>query len=341
MRMNNPIKIGFSGFRHGHIFSLYELCQSRDDILVYGSSEEDPEARASAEKKGISITYHEHRALLDSPGCDVVAIGAAFGARGRIAIEALARGKHVISDKPLCTRSDELTQIQQLASQSGLKVGCMLSQRDLPCTIGARKLIKDGALGEIHAIHFNGQHPLKLQSRPKWYFEPGLHGGTINDIAIHAMDFIPWVTGLEFQTANAARCWNALAKEYPHFEDGGQMMLAMTNGAGVLGDVSYFASDGMAYKSPYYWRTTYFGEDGILEAGKNLDSCYLLLKNEKAITKIPLPAPRNGSYLDAFLNDIRGEATPDDISTESVIRASSRALLVQKAADERLHDVPL
>jgi len=30
-------------------------------------------------------------------------------------------------------------------------------------------------------------------TRPAWYFEPGMHGGTLNDIAIHALDFIPWV----------------------------------------------------------------------------------------------------------------------------------------------------
>ena len=119
------------------------------------------------------------------------------------------------------------------------------------------------------------------------------------------------------------------------------MMLTMSNGAGVLGDVSYFAADGMAYNSPYYWRTLYFGEKGILETGMNLDYSYLLLQKDEKITEIPLPAPRKASYLQAFLDEIGGESKTDDISTDSVIKASSRALLIQKAADEHLHDVPL
>jgi len=31
--------------------------------------------------------------------------------------------------------------------------------------------------------------------------------GTINDIAIHAIDLIPWVTGLRFTRVVAAREW--------------------------------------------------------------------------------------------------------------------------------------
>ncbi len=68
--------------------------------------------------------------------------------------------------------------------------------------------------------------------------EEGKHGGTINDIAVHALDLIPWITGHKFKRIVAARCWNALAKRCPHFKDAAQLMLEMDNGAGVMGDVS-------------------------------------------------------------------------------------------------------
>ncbi|MEZ4683286.1 MAG: hypothetical protein R2932_54665 [Caldilineaceae bacterium] len=61
----------------------------------------------------------------------------------------------------------------------------------MPQAIGLRNLIRSGLIGEIHAINFGGQHPLMLDTRAAWYFEPGKHGGTINDIAIHAVDAIP------------------------------------------------------------------------------------------------------------------------------------------------------
>ena len=335
------LKIGFAGFRHNHIFQLYDLCAGHRDITVCASCEEDAQAREIARARGVEITHESCQSLLQSADCDAIAMAEAYGVRGRRAIEALHWGKHVISDKPLCTSLDEWEEIARLASAKGLKVGCMFTRRDLPTTIGSRNLIREGALGQIHAIHFNGQHPLLLGSRPKWYFEPGLHGGTINDIAIHAMDLIPWVTGLEFQKVNAARCWNALAKEFPHFEDGGQMMLTMDNGAGVLGDVSYFAVDGMAYKSPYYWRTSYFGENGILETSQNSDCLHLLLKQDDNIREMPLPKPEKGIYLESFLRDVRGNSKPGDLNTELVLKASRLALMIQKAADENIHDLVL
>ena len=53
--------------------------------------------------------------MLDEVECDAVGVGDYFAKRGSIAIEALKRGKHVISDKPLCTSLDELAQIRELS----------------------------------------------------------------------------------------------------------------------------------------------------------------------------------------------------------------------------------
>ena len=33
----------------------------------------------------------------------------------------------------------------------------------------------------------------------RWYFEDDKHGGTINDIGIHGIDLIPYLTGLSFK----------------------------------------------------------------------------------------------------------------------------------------------
>ena len=92
-------------------------------------------------------------------------------------------------------------------------------------------------------------------------------GNPFLHIAIHAVDFIPWTTGLEFATVNAARCWNAFAPEHPCFKDGAQLMLTMNNGCGVIGDVSYHMPDGAGYTLPFYWRVTFWGRKGVLESG--------------------------------------------------------------------------
>lgn len=338
-----PIKFAFMGFRHGHIRTLYKRVLEREveGIELSAACEEDEAARGEAESKGVQITHSEFEKMLAYVACDVVAIGDWFGRRGSLAIQALSKGKHVISDKPICTNLDELDEIERLARVHDLKVGCMLTLRDQPYVIGARNLIRDGDIGPIHAIAFGGQHPLNLDSRPAWYFEPGKHGGTIGDIGIHALDCIPWITGLRFSTVNAARCWNAFAREHPHFKDGAQMMLTMQNGCGVIGDVSYFSPFGGGYGLPFYWRMTFWGRRGVLEIADNLSEMVITLDEDRAVSRRALPEGNPGGHLRSFVRDIRGETEEDELCTDSVIRGSRIALVIQKAADENRRDVDL
>jgi predicted dehydrogenase len=201
---------------------------------------------------------------------------------------------------------------------------------------GLRNIIREGAIGEVHAISFGGQHPLNLDSRARWYFEPGKHGGTITDIGVHAIDALPWMTGLEFETINAARCWNAFAPEFPHFKDGGQMMLTMNNGCGVLGDVSYFMPDQGGYASPHYWRVTIWGREGLLETSTASQSVTQTVNGELVDRELP---DVKENYFDYFVKDIEGKSSGDDLVTSAVIKSSRAVLKIQQAADEGLREV--
>ncbi len=328
------IRVAVAGFRHFHIFDLYHRVRAREDTAIVAACEADPRVRTELAAQGaIEITHGDFDAMLAEVDCDVVAIGDSYAQRGGLVIKALSRGKHVISDKPLCTRLDELAQIAQLSSQQGLKVGCMLDNRDAPQFMGLRHLVRDGVIGEIHAIGFGGQHPLMFGSRPGWYFEPGQHGGTINDIAIHAIDAIPWITGLQFTTVNAARCWNAFATQVPHFQDAAHLMLTMDNGCGVLGDVSYSMPDSFAYSLPHYWRMTLWGSQGMLETSITADTIALAANGQREQTSVPLPDGNPGGYLQAFLRDVAGRPAADELCTASVLQATRTTLTIQQAAD--------
>ena len=102
------MNIAFAGFRHDHIFGLYNSALAEAGVSVRGAFEEDDAARAVAEEKGVAFTYPTYRALLDDAAVEIVAVGDYYGIRGRRVIEALKAGKHVICDKPLCTSLSEL-----------------------------------------------------------------------------------------------------------------------------------------------------------------------------------------------------------------------------------------
>lgn len=323
------------GFRHGHIFDAHNRLKDRPDAEIVASCEEDDKARKRLRSEGkAAITHESLAAMLDTVPCDVVAVGDYYGRRGAILIEALKRGKHVISDKPICTSLRELDEIAKLARAKKLVVGCQLDLRDGGTFQEMRRLIRAGEIGEIHAISFNGEHPLMWGTRPAWYFEPGKHGGTLNDIAIHAMDGIPWITGLQFKTVNAARNWNARLKEVPHFKDCAQVMLTMSNGCGVLGDVSYLSPDSMGYAIPQYWQMRFWGTEGLLENSNATKEITIYHKNDQTPQTVKPGAGTPGGYLDAFIQEIRGEKTNLHLSSAEALQAARLTLQIQEAADK-------
>ena len=336
------MRIAFVGFRHGHIFSLHKLAARHPDVEIVAACEDhEPTRRELQAKRGVQPTHSDYPRMLAEVRCDVVAVGDYYGRRGEILIAALRAGRHVIADKPICTRAAELEQIAALAAEKHLSVGCQLDMRGSAALRTARRLIAEGAIGEVHTVAFSGQHPLLYGSRPDWYFEEGKHGGTIHDLAIHAVDAIPWMTGRRFVEVVAARVWNARPDVCPRFQDGAQMMLRLDNGGGVLGDVSYLAPDGCGYRLPQYWRLTCHGTEGMIEIALTDGKVHLAGGGDKSLRTIePDPAVPDG-YFAAFLREVRGEAGEISPSTQDVLAATRITLAIQQAADENRCHVAL
>ncbi len=322
------IRLGFAGLRHNHIFALYELAKQKPQVEIVGVFEDTPEGLAAAAERHIAVTHTSYERLLAE--ADAVAIGTYYSRRGALAIAALKVGKHVISDKPLCTSLEELETIKALAEAQGLTVGVMLDLRDNKNVVTAQALINGGEIGRINTVRFEGQHPLQYGKRPGWYFEPGKYGGVINDIAIHGIDLVRRFTGAEVEAVLAARCWNFYARQCPGFKDSGQLMLRMSDGVGVIADVSYAAPDSHGYSLPFYWEFLIAGERGILRFHAESDGVELYQAGDTAVRKIP-PVAAAQDYLDALLHEMVHGTTHE--ATEQALRSTAQTLQIQQQAD--------
>lgn len=336
-----PLSFAIVGFRHGHIYDLATRVNERPDLNLVAVCEEDEATREQVVGHGLcERVFTSYDELLANVDCDVIGVGDYFAKRGSIIIKALQHGKHIISDKPICTSLEELAIITDLVKSSGRRLGCQLDIRDSGNFRALRQIMRSGVLGEVRAIGFGGQHALLKATRPEWYFEPGKQGGTVNDIAVHAFDFIPWLTGLDFTTVNCARTWNAGLPETPHLQNAAHVMLTLKNGAGVLGDISYFSPDSHRNAIPQYWRTTVWGSRGVAETSYSAEGVSLHLDGE-AVRILPAAEAAPGGYLDHFLADISGEIREDHLTTQGVLRVSRISLLAQQAADYSLCNLSL
>jgi predicted dehydrogenase len=329
------VRVAVIGFGHNHVWGLISAMRRRPDLEIVAACEEDPAIRAEVAKDGrIKITHTDYRQLLAEPDIDVIAVGDWFGRRGQIVIDSLRSGRPAISDKPLCTKLADYEEIDRLSREKRLAVGLMLEVRDDGVFGKMRELVEAGEIGDIREIDVGAQHPLSLESRPHWYHEAGKHGGTINDIGIHAFDAVPWLTGLGFRRVAGARAWQTRGlPDGSHFKNGGQVLLEMDNGAGMMGSFSYVQPSHLGYAVPMYWRITLWGGSGVLEASHPVPHVTLYKDSEKAPLVFPAAPKGDDTWLDSFLREVRGQPGAS-LSTGEVLRATRMSLLVQAAADE-------
>ena len=92
------LNFGFCGFRHGHVFSLFERVKSSAETAVVSAFEADEAARKAAEDQGVVFNCSSYADMLADKNIDVIAFGGAYGDRADAIKQAIAAGKHVLSD---------------------------------------------------------------------------------------------------------------------------------------------------------------------------------------------------------------------------------------------------
>lgn len=327
-RMN----ILFYGFRHGHIHALYKKVAASDACRIVACLEpNEAAARAAEEALGLTVSDIPLDTWLASEEVDTVAVGCAYGERGDIVLRALRAGKHVLADKPICTSREQLDAIEAAAHEGGLTVGCMLDLRYLPQTRRAAEVLASGRLGKVQSVLFNGQHCIDYAHRPSWYFEEGMHGGTINDLSIHGVDLVRMLTGKEFSAVDAARTWNAFANKHLHFKDCAMFMARLEGGVGVLADVSYSAPS-QVFSMPTYWEFRFFCDRGLLTF--RYTERTVTLFEEGCPEPTVLDGTGGGDYLDEFLACVRSH---DRAMTDNIVASTRAALWLQKTADSEVN----
>lgn len=326
------MRLAMLGFRHGHAGAIYHTAQQLDFVDIVACVEEDAAAREAIPRQlGITLTHDTFEQALRDTDCDAVACVDYYAKRGPTVIRALEAGKHVVTDKPLCTRPEELREIARLAREKGLIVHVDLTMRYSAGACTFRKLVREGAIGEVASAVVFGQHGLAWGTRPGWYFEEGKHGGTINDIMIHGIDMLRWVTGREFTHVISAAASSLHDSPAPaFFQQSAQCFLALEGGGRMFGDASYLAPAG--HKAP--WRFFLWGERGHL----HYDGEVLLQRADEEEARV---VPEAGPGMDPFEDFARQVEFGEEafLDREECFLSTMAALTAQQAADTGARDV--
>lgn len=152
-----------------------------------GSLDSEHAARAAAVLAG-ARRYAEVEALLEHPQIDLVSICTYTDTHVDLALRCLERGKHVLVEKPVALRSQD---VQRLAD--GVRPGrlCMpaMCMRFWPAWAWLLEHVRGGTFGAVRSATFE-----RLGSRPDWathfYADERRSGGALVDLHIHDADFV-------------------------------------------------------------------------------------------------------------------------------------------------------
>jgi len=168
------VRVAFVGFRHGHVAAIWRAAKRLDYVDIVACVEEDEAAREAFVKElGVDLTHETFEQVLSDTEFDVLVTVDYYARRAEHAIKALQAGKHVFSDKPLCTSIEGLKTIAVLARQAGLQVGIDLTMRYHQPFPTLARIVRDGGIGELSSCMVIGLHDLAYGTRPMWYFEEG------------------------------------------------------------------------------------------------------------------------------------------------------------------------
>jgi predicted dehydrogenase len=184
------------GFVGAHHIDAVRRLGFVDVVAIAASTEGSAQKKADA--FGIPKAYGSYEALVADPDVHVVHNTTPNYLHVPVILAALARRKHVISDKPLAMTSADARRLLDAANDAGVVHAVTFNYRGNPLVQQAREMIASGELGALHFIHGAYLQDWLLEPTDfSWRLEPEKGGlsSAVGDIGSHWCDLVQHVAG--------------------------------------------------------------------------------------------------------------------------------------------------
>lgn len=150
-------------------------------------------ARATALAERVGATPLDSLDALLATDVDVVSICTPTPTHAKLAMAAMAAGKHVLCEKPIARTVAEAQAMIDQAERSGVKFMVGHVSRYEADHAHARKVVERGDLGELRMASQSITGAFPQWGTDGWFGDVSQSGGPLVDLAIHSIDFILWL----------------------------------------------------------------------------------------------------------------------------------------------------
>jgi predicted dehydrogenase len=165
-----------------------------DTGAVEAAAVADPsgEMQAQAAPLAPGAAFVESFDALLAQDLDGVVIATPSAMHAEQSRQALDRGLAVFCQKPLGRTEAEVREVVEAARRADRLLAVDLSYRFTEAAQAIRSLIKEGALGAVHAVDLTF-HNAWGPDKP-WFYDPALSGGgCLVDLGVHLVDLVLWL----------------------------------------------------------------------------------------------------------------------------------------------------
>jgi predicted dehydrogenase len=153
--------------------------------VVAVASRDGERAREYAEPLGIPRAHGSYEALLADPGVEAVYVSLPNAMHVEWTIRALEAGKHVLCEKPMDRRPQEVARAFDAAERAGLVLSEAFMWRHHPQTRRVLELLGEGAIGEVRLIRACFSFALARDGDVR--LDPALDGGSLMDVGCYCV----------------------------------------------------------------------------------------------------------------------------------------------------------
>jgi predicted dehydrogenase len=212
----------------------------------------DPDARSRGwARKALggrsAREFVDYRSMLDQVDCDVVVIASPNFTHAEVLDAAFASGRHILVEKPLCTRvADARAVAERTHTYDGL-VMVGMEYRFMPPTARLVEAVRGGAIGTLRMLAIREHRWPFLRKVGDWNRFSANTGGTLVEKCCHFFDLMCLIVAADPVRvyASGAQDVNHLDERYegrvPDILDNALVIVDFANGARASLDLCMFA----------------------------------------------------------------------------------------------------
>ena len=179
------VGIGWAGQQHLMAYNALEGVR----IVALAGMEEELRNSLQAEYS-IPNAFADWKDMLEHGGLDAISVAVPTFLHAPIAIAALERGIHVLSEKPIARNAVEGQAMVDAARKAGRVLDVAFNHRRRGDIKALKSVIDDGGLGRPYYAKASWLRRSGIPTLGSWFTNPELAGGgPLADIGVHALDY--------------------------------------------------------------------------------------------------------------------------------------------------------